>query len=99
MLSDLIKRHLAATAEYHASNENDPEDEKLWNAKEDAEMAVIRCPCATIEDIRAKTSWVISDDVVQDSIMNCVVKDERVLLIFLRSLLGMPPVDIGENGP
>ncbi|MCO5140852.1 MULTISPECIES: hypothetical protein [unclassified Shinella] len=98
MLTDLIEAHLAATAEFRITDEGHINEEGIWDRKEEAELAVMRCPCRTIEDVRAKARWALADDVVQDSIRNCHIDQERILMIFLRSLLGEAPVDKSNNG-
>lgn len=65
--------------------------EELWHAKDDAEMAMLREPCHSSTDIRAKIQIALSDDSVFDTLGTSTYNEEpveRVLKIFLRSLIG-----------
>lgn len=100
MLNELIEKHRAADAEFvRACNGETGEAENWWDAKEAAEMAVIRYPCRTFEEVREKIRWALADENVQDSITNCTIGEEKehVGLIFIRSLLG-GSVEKSNNG-
>ncbi|MEF3132989.1 hypothetical protein OS035_16135 [Rhizobium sp. 268] len=73
--------------------------DELWQAKEDAETAMLKEPCRSIVDIRAKAEIALRDNNVFDSIANCTIGREHALRVFLRSLLGeeAAPVDSGGN--
>ncbi|WP_156665792.1 hypothetical protein [Rhizobium bangladeshense] len=73
--------------------------DELWQAKEDAETAMLREPCLSLADIRTKAEIALRDENVFDSIANCTIGSEHALRVFLRSLLGeeLTPVDNGGN--
>ncbi|MBB3594390.1 hypothetical protein FHX08_004794 [Rhizobium sp. BK529] len=63
----------------------------LWHAMDDAEADMIAQPCLTPADIRAKVEIALSNDNVFESLSSATYSAEpveRVLRIFLRSLLG-----------
>lgn len=69
---------------------NDTDDcENEFRAKEEAEDVLIRTPCLTLADVRAKAQVAIDDENVFDSITNCRNKHEHVGKTFLRSILGL----------
>ena len=100
MLTDLIAKYHEAETAFRAACAAEPgrDHDDLWNAKEDAEMAVIRHQCSSLEDVRAKARLALSDANVYDSLRNCFIDERDVLVIFLRSVLGDPPVDKSNNG-
>ncbi len=63
------------------------ECEEEWKAKEAAEDVLIRTPCVTLADVRAKARLAIKDENVFDSITNCRAEDGHIGLIFLKSIL------------
>ncbi|MCQ1778223.1 hypothetical protein NOJ05_13530 [Neorhizobium galegae] len=73
---------------------DDEQSELLWCAKEAAELDVIRHPCLTIDDVRAKARLAIHDENVFHSISNCTINGEHELHVFLRSLFGEPEADV-----
>lgn len=86
-----------AIAAYHAAeaawrphelSEETAETRALFDAKEDADNAVMIAPCRSLEDVRAKARLCFSDENVMDSLENCTWANERVLTQFLRSVLG-----------
>lgn len=58
-----------------------------WEAKEAAEEVLIRTPCVTLADVRAKARLAIKDENVFDSITNCRAPDGHMGTIFLKSIL------------
>lgn len=63
------------------------ECEKAWKAKEAAEEVLIRTPCLTLADVRAKARLAIKDENVFDSITNCRAEDGHLGIVFLKSIL------------
>lgn len=63
------------------------ECEAEWKAKEAAEEVLIRTPCVTLADVRAKARLAIKDENVFDSITNCRAPDGHMGTIFLKSIL------------
>lgn len=63
------------------------ECEAAWKAKEAAEDVLIRTPCLTLADVRAKARLAIKDENVFDSITNCRAPDGHMGTIFLKSIL------------
>ena len=100
MLTDLIGKYQEAETAFRAACTAEPgrDHDDLWNAKEDAEMAVIRHQCISLEDVRAKARLALSDENVYDSLRNCFIDERDVLVIFLLSVLDEPPVDKSNNG-
>lgn len=72
--------------------------DEVWQAKEEAETAMLKEPCRSIEDVRAKAEIALRDDNVFDSIANCTIGSERALRVFLRSLLGEEPAPVDSGG-
>jgi hypothetical protein len=72
--------------------------DELWQAKEDAETAMLKEPCRSLDDIRAKAEIALRDENVLDSIANCTIGSERALRVFLRSLLGEEPEPVDSGG-
>ncbi|MBY3582240.1 hypothetical protein HJA77_13840 [Rhizobium bangladeshense] len=62
--------------------------DELWQAKEDAETAMLKEPCLSLEDIRTKAEIALRDENVFDTIANCTIGSEHALRVFLQSLLG-----------
>lgn len=66
-------------------------DSVEWNAYEDAGDAILNYPCATMDEIRIKAAFVLSDENLTDTLMNCYRTvngaEEYCLLPFLRSML------------
>ncbi|NKJ03446.1 hypothetical protein [Rhizobium sp. SG741] len=102
-LSETVKAKIgawqAAETRYRKEITLNPESDhdELWKAKESAEDAMIEAPCQSIEDIRAKVLIAMRDENVFGSIADCTWNGEHGLKIFLRSLMGAPPVDNGGN--
>jgi hypothetical protein len=70
-----------------------------WNAKEAAERVLLREPCLTLDDVRAKAKLVLEDENVFDSIINCIHSDGTLVgHTFLRSLLGEPALSVTKEG-
>ncbi|NTB01106.1 hypothetical protein [Agrobacterium tumefaciens] len=63
------------------------ECEAEWKAKEAAEDVLIRTPCVTLADVRAKARLAIKDENVFDSITNCRAEDGHLGIVFLKSIL------------
>lgn len=59
-----------------------------WEAYEAAEHAVIVHPCSTIDEVRVKANFFLTNHAPYDTIRNCYNSEEETLLPFLRSLLG-----------
>jgi hypothetical protein len=87
----------SAIAAYHAAEgawrphelaDETVETKALFQAKESADNAVVRAPCRSLEDVRAKARLALSDENFMDSLENCTWGDERILRQFLRSILG-----------
>lgn len=99
MLTALIDEFKAADAAFRTacSLDENEDNKELWDAKEAAEFAVIRAPCLTIEDVRAKAGLALADENVLDTLANCTFDGEPGLNIFLRSLLG-DAVEKSNNG-
>lgn len=72
--------------------------DELWQAKEAAETAMLKVPCRSLDDIRAKAETALSDENVFDSIANCTIGSEHALRVFLRSLLGEEPEPVDSGG-
>ncbi|NYT33897.1 hypothetical protein [Rhizobium sp. WYCCWR 11128] len=72
--------------------------DELWQAKEDAETAMLKEPCRSLDDIRAKAEIALRDENVFDSIANCTIGSEHALRVFLRSLLGEEPEPVDSGG-
>lgn len=93
-----------ADAKFRESVNLDASDEAaidlLYDAREAAEFDVIRHPCLTLEDIRAKARLAIADESVFASVSNCTFNGEHELYIFLRSLLDepAPTIPVDESG-
>jgi hypothetical protein len=100
-LTDLISQYKTADEAFlkqlSTDRQTDPRSE--WEAKEAAEMVVIRQPCQTLDEVRAKVRLALEDENFFDSIKDCTHGGEHVLRIFLHSLMGEPPVDNGEKSP
>ena len=98
-LTDLISQYKTADEAFlkqlSIDRQTDPRSE--WEAKEAAEMMVIRQPCQTLDEVRAKARLALEDEGVFESIKNSTFCGEHVMRIFLRSLMGEPPVDNGEK--
>jgi hypothetical protein len=66
-------------------------DSVEWNAYEDAGDAILNYPCASMDEIRIKAAFVLSDENLTDTLMNCYRTvngaEEYCLLPFLRSML------------
>lgn len=60
-----------------------------FQAKEAAEDVLIRTPCVTLADVRAKAKVALEDENVFDSVTNCRNANEHVGKTFLKSILGM----------
>ncbi|MDR9783831.1 hypothetical protein [Rhizobium redzepovicii] len=73
-------------------------NEVLWQAKEEAETAMLKEPCRSLDDIRAKAEIALRDENVFDSIANCTIGSEHALRVFLRSLLGEEPTPVDSGG-
>ncbi len=100
MLTALIDEYKAADAAFDKACDLsllDAETDPLYAAKEAAELEVLRAPCLTLDDVRAKARLALADDSVFDSISNCRIGGEHALRIFLRSLLG-ETVEKSNNG-
>lgn len=98
MLTDLISKYEQANAAFKAACAAFPniDHDELFDAKEAAELAAIRAPCCSLDDVRAKARWALADDMVYDSLRNCIVGGgdrTHALVIFLRSLLSEAPVE------
>ncbi|WP_313760199.1 hypothetical protein [Rhizobium sp.] len=89
-LAEAIATWEAAEAAFRSAVVADPSNDhdKLFEAKEAAELALITHPCLTIDDVRAKATIAIRDGNVFDSLTNCNIDGEHVQMIFLRSILG-----------
>ncbi len=74
------------------------DNEELWQAKENAETAMLKEPCRSLDDIRAKAEIALRDENVFDSIANCTIGSEHALRVFLRSLLGEEPELVDSGG-
>lgn len=80
--SDLFQEAVARDANEH---------DALWHAMDNAEAAMIAEPCCTTADIRAKIEIALNNGNVFDSLASATYSAEpveRVLRIFLRSMLG-----------
>lgn len=85
----LIAAYEAAEREYkRVCDLDDDNHEEEQEGKEAAEAAVIRAPCLTLDDVRAKARLALADAMVFDSLENCTLGGEATLTVFLRSLLG-----------
>ncbi|MBB5043466.1 hypothetical protein [Shinella fusca] len=66
-------------------------DSVEWSAYEDAGDAILNYPCASMDEIRIKAAFVLSDESLTDTLMNCYRTvngaEEYCLLPFLRSML------------
>lgn len=102
-LADAIGKWQAAENAFRKEVTPDPKNDHaaLWNAAEAAELAMIKEPCRSMEDVRAKARVALQDENVFDSLRNCGLDpNDTVLHQFLASLLGavrQPPVDNGEK--
>ncbi|MBX5226852.1 hypothetical protein HJC06_10490 [Rhizobium sp. NLR9b] len=100
-LTRAIEDWRAADTRFSNEMKLDPghDNDELWQAKEDAETAMLKEPCRSLDDVRAKAEIALRDENVFDSIANCTIGSEHALRIFLRSLLGdeRTPVDNGGN--
>ncbi|MGO7157142.1 hypothetical protein [Rhizobium leguminosarum] len=72
--------------------------DELWQTKEAAETAMLKEPCHSLDDIRAKAAIALRDENVFDSIANCTIGSEHALRVFLRSLLGEEPEPVDSGG-
>ncbi|EJK83564.1 hypothetical protein [Rhizobium sp. AP16] len=102
MLTDLIAQYHEAQRVWQAQFDEDDtkaSNSKEWDAYEAAEDAILYYPCKTLEDVQTKASFVLADTNALDSVTNCFRSDDGApsLVLFLRSLLGEPPVDNGGN--
>ena len=90
-LAVTMDAYQAAEQAFRAEHKRTPDEDhdKLWNAKEAAEMVVLRQPCQSLDDVRQKVRLVLADENVYDSVRNCGLSAEtEVLRTFLLSLLG-----------
>jgi len=90
-LQTLITKLEETRAEYRRQYEIDCDSrgtDEAYNAMADAELAVIAHPCTTLAEVRRKAALALADDMMMDSLTNCTIRDEPVMNVFLRSLLG-----------
>lgn len=87
-LRDLITAFEAAKTTWDAAGpdscSSDPEYEAYW----EAEMAVLRFPCLTIDDVREKAKFFLSSETRIDTIENCNDGEQHCAVVFLKALLG-----------
>ncbi|MBB3977396.1 hypothetical protein GGQ64_002602 [Rhizobium azooxidifex] len=102
MLTALIAEYKAADAAFRKACDLsllDAETDPLYDAKEAAELDVLRAPCLTLDDVQAKTRLALADESIFDSLTNCTTNGgEHVLTIFLCSLLGEAVDNIVNSG-
>ncbi len=84
----LIKTYQAARDAWDKADPDGNCDGPEWDALEAAEDAILRFPCTTIGQVRAKARFFIETEPAYDTIRNCYDSKEEALIPFLRSLLG-----------
>lgn len=87
LLDSLIEAHSKAKEAYENAAPDQAGD-PLWNAYYAAELAILKHPCRTIEEVRTKARFFLEDTGAYDTLRRCCEKDEETLMPFLRSLLG-----------
>ncbi|MGR9188811.1 hypothetical protein [Rhizobium leguminosarum] len=99
-LADAIVKWQSAEIAFRNEVTLDPRNDhdEIWCAKEDAETAMLKEPCRSLNDVRAKAEVALHDENVFDSIANCTIGSEHALRVFLRSLLGEEPAPVDSGG-
>lgn len=69
-----------------------------WDAYQAAEAAVVLHPCRTLEEVREKAAFFLADDSAYDTLRNCYTGEWEALSVFLQSLSGEVPVEMGGAG-
>ena len=87
---ELVRRYKEAAEHFYASADPAglPDVSPEWIAMEQAELAMVREPCQSEDEVQAKVQLALEDENIFDSLANCTVNGEPELKIFLRSLLG-----------
>jgi hypothetical protein len=93
-LHDAIFAFVAAQKDYSNCTSSDDEDH-VSSIMQEAETVVLNWPCRTMEEVCAKARFVLKDDGMQDTLLNCYDGQEPCLLPFLRSLCA----DTANAGP
>lgn len=68
-----------------------------WIAYQAAEAAVVLHPCRTLEEVRTKAAFFLADDSAYDTLRNCYTGEWEALSVFLQSLSGVVPVEMGGS--